>query len=313
VFVNKNTPKLDRLVEWQWNTSETKQVGLKSKQKCSEYATYSNEATCAISLSEEQNNIIPDKVQTIVGGKKAKPKEFPHMALVGYDHEGNGIEWNCGGSLISEKFVLTAAHCLNYFGIGDAKYVRVGDLVLNTDKDDARSQEFDIINKYGHPDYKPPSHYNDIGLLEIDGFVKFDYYVRPACLHTNSSLNIKNFIATGWGRTGYLSGTSKELLKVELVHFSHKICNDTYKSDTSRKLRSGIIDSIQICAGSALTGADTCQGDSGGPLQIDREESCTYSIVGITSFGRSCGIPNVPGVYTRVSHYIEWIEEIVWP
>ncbi|XP_018562107.1 transmembrane protease serine 4-like [Anoplophora glabripennis] len=73
-----------------------------------------------------------------------------------------------------------------------------------------------------------------------------------------------------------------------------------------------------ICAGSSIESRDTCKGDSGGPLQVYHDKSqgirCMYDIVGVTSFGKSCGLAkNLPGVYTRVSAYIKWIEDTVWP
>lgn len=71
-----------------------------------------------------------------------------------------------------------------------------------------------------------------------------------------------------------------------------------------------------ICAGDSHGGwnKDTCQGDSGGPLQISHPKNmCLFQLLGITSFGQGCGVVNTPGVYTRVSHYLNWIEDIVWP
>lgn len=71
-----------------------------------------------------------------------------------------------------------------------------------------------------------------------------------------------------------------------------------------------------ICAGDSHGGwnKDTCQGDSGGPLQISHPKNiCLFQILGITSFGQGCAVVNTPGVYTRVSHYLKWIEDIVWP
>lgn len=89
-------------------------------------------------------------------------------------------------------------------------------------------------------------------------------------------------------------------------------CNQTFKR--SRKLPSGIVES-QMCAGNRGGGhQDTCQGDSGGPLQVVTPGNiCSFHIVGVTSFGKSCGIRNSPGVYTRVASYLDWIEGIVWP
>lgn len=90
---------------------------------------------------------------------------------------------------------------------------------------------------------------------------------------------------------------------------AHSICNMTY-SRGNRKLSRGILDDSQFCAGGGKS--DTCQGDQGGPVQIlVKSPHCMYQIVGITSFGKACFI--VPGVYTRVSYFVPWIEKTVWP
>ncbi|KAK9506529.1 hypothetical protein O3M35_008451 [Rhynocoris fuscipes] len=68
-----------------------------------------------------------------------------------------------------------------------------------------------------------------------------------------------------------------------------------------------------VCAGEKEGGKDACSGDSGGPLVIRQDKRCLKTQIGITSFGRDCGLPNMPGIYTRVSYYIPWIESIVWP
>lgn len=76
------------------------------------------------------------------------------------------------------------------------------------------------------------------------------------------------------------------------------------------KLKQGVIDEWQLCAGEE--GKDTCQGDSGGPLvNFNNEYSCMYNVIGITSLGRLCG-SFIPGIYTRVSYYIPWLEQTIW-
>lgn len=77
----------------------------------------------------------------------------------------------------------------------------------------------------------------------------------------------------------------------------------------SRKLPKGILYDRQICVGSKKDERDTCRGDSGGPLiGID-----TKNIIGVTSFGKACGVPGLPAVYTNVTYYLPWIEGLVWP
>ena len=116
------------------------------------------------------------------------------------------------------------------------------------------------------------------------------------------------------GKTAVYQDASNDLLKVVLDFYSHPDCRKVFTEGVSkRRLRDGIVDESQICAGGVNESKDTCQGDSGGPLQIYHHEVyCMYSLVGITSFGKVCGSINSPGVYTRVSNYVSWIENIVW-
>ncbi|XP_017772374.1 PREDICTED: venom protease [Nicrophorus vespilloides] len=294
-------------------------VGTKSSQKCSEYAKLVNVTYQRPTLSfGPSKNITRNEcgfkaVKLVVGGSKAEPKEFPHMAAIGFDVGSGERGYHCGGSLISERFVLTAAHCINTNNFGEAKYVRVGDLNLKDDNENADPQEYNVVQRIRHPQYKRPSRYNDIALLKLERDVIFTPYVRPICLNTLSVLDNKEAIATGWGLVELYGTNNDHLLKVTLSMFSNNLCREKYPPNRSN-YKDGILDDSQVCAGSFTERKDTCQGDSGGPLQIyNLNEYCMYTLIGVTSFGKACGIAQVPGVYTRVSHYLEWIENTVWP
>nr|XP_022913251.1 venom protease-like [Onthophagus taurus] len=242
------------------------------------------------------------------GGVDAEPKEFPHMSLLGYGNNGS-IEFKCGGSLISEQFVLTAAHCLESRELGPVKVVRIGDLDTATDKDDAAPQEFSVINTYPHPDYTTDSFYNDIAILKLNKPVQITTYVKPACLQSELEFE-GQLTATGWGALFYGGEMYNKLQKLDLMNLEKEKCLPTYKSQ--KNLRNGIDIDIQICGGNLQKSVDTCQGDSGGPLQYQIQfKPPVHKIVGVTSFGIHCNL--VPGIYTRVSKYISWIESIVWP
>ncbi|XP_011251548.2 serine protease snake-like [Camponotus floridanus] len=252
----------------------------------------------------------------IVGGIKADPREFPHMAAIGFtDPKSRAISWSCGGSLISAKIVLTVAQCAwnNYWG--NATWVRVGDLNLVQTNDDAMPQDIRIAERIKHPEYKTRTVYNDIAILRLEKEATYNAWVRPACLPVDlPDIGTDNkAVASGWGLVDWLGDTrSDNLLKVTLKLVDHATCNASFWEDSSNtKLPLGIVDKWQICAGEV--GRDTCQGDSGGPLVIfNKDHDCMYNIIGITSFGRSCG-SNIPGVYTRVYYYIPWIERVAWP
>uniref|UniRef100_A0A1L8DQW0 Putative trypsin-like serine protease n=1 Tax=Nyssomyia neivai TaxID=330878 RepID=A0A1L8DQW0_9DIPT len=251
-------------------------------------------------------------VPLIVGGEEAKTAEFPHMAVIGWDSESsNGvIDWNCGGALISEDCILTAAHCTHIRGV-QPKYVRLGDHNLARTDDDGDPQQFNIREIVRHPEYKSSSKYNDIAVMKLDGRPRLGKFVRPACLWQTPNINYTKTVATGWGQIDFSGPKSDSLLKVTLDIISNSECAPLF--EINRKLQQGIIDT-QMCAGYLDGGKDTCQGDSGGPIQVVTPGNiCIFHVVGLTSFGKSCGGANAPGVYTRVSSYLDWLEPIVWP
>ncbi|KAL3278023.1 hypothetical protein HHI36_013364 [Cryptolaemus montrouzieri] len=243
-------------------------------------------------------------IPLIVGGEEASRREFPHMVHVGYDSP-KGIKWSCGGSLISKRYVLTAAHCLYSTDYGNATHARMGITDVN---DTNHRLDVAIIERIRYPSYDHVSYYHDIALMKLAEDVHFDQYIRPICLNFDKNAINQMAIATGWGKTGTQKSKSDKLLKVTLQLNDTATCNDFFSSVSRLKLKNGIDENTQVCAG--FPGKDTCGGDSGGPLQIYSKLRCMYEIIGITSFGkRACGFE---GVYTRVSHYVDWIERIVW-
>lgn len=107
---------------------------------------------------------------------------------------------------------------------------------------------------------------------------------------------------------------SNELRKTQVQTMPSAQCNSTLleigKKTNSAALRNGIDDG-QYCAYDPNEMSDSCQGDSGGPLQFFPDDSKTAHVVGIVSFGISCAT-RLPSLYTRVAHYLDWIEPIVW-
>ncbi|KAG5319515.1 SNAK protease, partial [Acromyrmex heyeri] len=296
--------------------------------QCKEYAdlVYEIESSPTLRINAGSNKVSRCAVvetPLIIGGIQAKQAEFPHMAVIGY---GKDVSWQCGGSIISENFILTAAHCMESPDKGPAIKVRVGLINLLTPGD--AMQERNIAERIKYPDYKFSVRYHDIALLKLEQPLKLNPRVRPACLEIESQLPGKSAIASGFGKTSYGQYLLKPNLQYALRflflafyfllfcdnHISYYECKKTYAEDLgTRRLPDGLISSL-LCAGIMEGGKDTCQGDSGGPLQrILAEPYCMYSIVGVTSFGKFCAFKSSPAVYTRISSYLDWIENIVWP
>ncbi|XP_046743771.1 CLIP domain-containing serine protease 2-like [Diprion similis] len=253
----------------------------------------------------------------IIGGTRTAVFEFPWMALIAYD-SGSGLpEFRCGGSLITKKHVLTAAHCVTMLPVNLRLVgVRLGEHDLSREKDcetDVNGldincaedhQDFSVMGVAVHPDYSTEQQQDDIALILLDGEADFSAAnVRPICLPVIPTLALNSkMIVTGWGATE--SGPrSQTLQKVTLPIVPNEECTRLYKM---RKIR---ISYKQICAGGSNR-TDSCSGDSGGPLQAlgiyDRQPR--NILYGVVSFGpRDCGIEGVPGVYTRVQYYMDWI------
>jgi secreted trypsin-like serine protease len=233
------------------------------------------------------------------------------MAAIGWTQNDHEILWQCGGSLISKKFVITAAHCAyNRLSINaEPDVVRLGELAFN--ETNRYRKDFVIEEIITHPQYKARFIYQDIALLRLKGTVEFSKLIRPACLWTDQGFgNYSKVAATGWGSVGQFQDGSNILLKVNLDLIDNESCSKFLKK--YRRMPNGLIDT-QMCSGVLTGGKDTCEGDSGGPLQVKvNENRCVYHVLGLTSFGFICGGENQPAIYTRISSYLDWIEDTAW-
>ncbi|XP_050093241.1 uncharacterized protein LOC126576137 [Anopheles aquasalis] len=241
-------------------------------------------------------------------GSPAFLREFAHIAAIGWSQKDGHVRWSCGGSLIWENFVLTAAHCAADEDNIAPDVVRLGDIDLYNDTDDAFAQQYRVVEIIRHPDHRFIAKYHDVALLKLDQHVTLNETVAPACLWNEEEIRFPVLQAAGWGATGFGQAQTPSLLKVSLRPVAKEQCNRQYQAG-DRGLKDGL-KADQMCAGDIRM--DTCPGDSGGPLEVKllHNSKMTPFIVAITSFGTACG-QSLPGVYTKVASYIPWIRSVL--
>lgn len=191
----------------------------------------------------------------IIGGEKAKNGEFPHMTAIGWKTEEGSLKFLCGGSLISDRFVLTAAHCSESEGIAPS-FVRLGDQNLKNQDDNMDELDVDIDKFISHEKFRSTSFYHDIAVIRMTQSVRFNKFIRPACLSQTTDVYVAKVTATGWGYTKTYATTSDELMKVDLDVVNNDNCRQQVKS---KMIKLGVISS-QLCAGVLKGGKDTCNG-----------------------------------------------------
>ncbi|KAK9718689.1 Trypsin [Popillia japonica] len=202
----------------------------------------------------------------IIKGENVSLGEFPYMAAVGYPGNANGeTTWECGGMLISERFVLTAAHCTVRVDSKLPSMVRLGKIDLLGDLDNVTGQDIPVEEVIVHPEYHHLRKLNDIALLRLARSAEFNDNVKAVCLNTRQEIR-SGLIVLGWGVIDTETEERSRFLQKAFVEpYDLNKCNQTFLDSPSK---TAIYDK-QLCALSkAAVRSDTCQGDSGGPIQI---------------------------------------------
>ncbi|NXT79216.1 TMPSC protease, partial [Zapornia atra] len=237
----------------------------------------------------------------IVGGGNARAGAWPWSVSLQFRQAGAHFAHVCGGVLVNEYSVLTAAHCVT--GRKDPYSWRAVLGVHNLRKHGAHAAKRSIKSITVHPGFQRETLENDIALFELDPAVRYSDYIQPICLPSRLPPLADNQTAcfiSGWGRTSEKGKASAVLKEAQVEIIPSSICNhpDVYRV---------MVNSNMICAGSWSGGTDTCQGDSGGPLACYYPGANRFHLLGIASFGIGCGRPHLPGVYVRLSQYRTWI------
>lgn len=282
---------------------------------------HAHDVCCFVPVNAEPVGILPTPSRSRCGKKgfdsghdgEADMAEWPwHAAIL----EKPQDLYVCGSTLLDESWILTAAHCVDDYlpfvdNISEILKVRLGEYDVSTTAEPLRHEEFNITNIVVHPGFNNSTLVHDIALLRLEKPAKRKQNIDVVCMPKPSDVlaegddSVKCYV-TGWGRRSETSEHSLVLKEIQVPLWSHDSCNGALQAQFGPAY---ILPDTTICAGAE--GADACDGDGGGPLVC--EKAGQWYQMGIVSFGIGCGRRNVPGVYTSVKEYSDWIENIILP
>lgn len=237
----------------------------------------------------------------IVGGQSVNIADYPWQVAI---TTSTGSQF-CGGSVINEYWILTAAHCL-----GSYSNIKIRAGVTN--KTYTNGQDISVAEEIPHPQYQSSTHQNDIALLRLSSPLDLsgpNVKAIPIVTedHANAGLQDPGVTATitGWGALSEGGSAANTLQMAQLPIVSNEDAMNI------GGYNQGQITPDMICAGFlGEGGTDACQGDSGGPFVVPAADSpLGYRIAGATSWGYGCARPDYPGIYSRVSYFQSWLEQ----
>jgi len=242
----------------------------------------------------------------IVNGEDAKYGEWPWQVSLRQWRTATFLH-KCGAALLSENWAITAAHCVESVN-PDELLLRMGEFDLNDEEHEPFTfQDRKVQIVASHPKFDPKTFEYDLALLRFYEPVVFTPNIIPVCIpEDDEDLVGKEAWVTGWGRLYEDGPLPSKMQKVTLPIINNTECELMYEKAGFREH----IPHIFICAGYREGGKDSCEGDSGGPMSVARRDG-RYMLSGVISWGIGCAEKNQPGVYTRISDFREWINQIL--
>ncbi|XP_066299765.1 trypsin-1-like [Branchiostoma lanceolatum] len=234
----------------------------------------------------------------IVGGETVNKGSFPWQVSLQV-----GSKHFCGGTLVSQNLVITAAHCIIDVGSRSIRAV-VGEHDINKPESKAIAKVRNIIV---YPQYNAKTLENDIALLKLDFPVPLNDYIQPICLPEPGMQTPAGTVVTttGWGALTFGG---------DITSILHQVDAQVVGDEECREMISGYINfpifETSMCTRPQDTVVDACQGDSGGPVVVFPSDGPAY-LVGIASWSIGCGKPDIAGVNTEVSYFVPWIYDIM--